>query len=228
MKKPKQVLAGLSKAHALVLAFVGLKLSGQLDWSWWWLLSPLWISYSIAIAISIWGLFRPSRSLRQKIYRPEKAKWSWAFRDSDGLFLLLFVLKWTGHLSWGWFWVFFPLWFFKAIGFVEAKKAKVVLPKRERRYKRWISSLYSSAGVLITITLVALRLDGHISSWWWVAAASLFSLLLVVVLGIRTEASFSRRLRREKARRKACRSRDGAEERRPTRSERKWFDPGPA
>ena len=227
MKRAGQIRPGLSKADALVLAFVGLKLSGQLDWSWWWALSPLWISCIIVMTIYIWRLFR-SRNLRKKIYRPEKAKWSLAFRGSDGLFLLLFVLKWTGHLSWSWFWVLSPIWLFKAIGLLELRGSKAVLPKRERRYKRFVSGLYANAGGLITITLVALRLDGHISSWWWVAAASLFSMLLVVVLGIRTEAALSRRLRREKARRKACRSGDGTEERRPARSERKWFDLGPA
>lgn len=227
MRKARQIWSGLSKADALVLAFVGLKLSGQLDWSWWWVLSPQWISCIVAMTISIWRLFR-SRNLRKKVYRPEKPKWSWAFRASDGLFLLLFVLKWTGHLSWSWFWVLSPIWLFKAIGLVELKGSKAVLSKKERRYERFISSLYSSAGALITITLVVLRLDGHISSWWWVAAASVFSLLLMVALGIRTEAALSRRLRREKAKRKACRSRDGTEERLPARSERVWFDPGPS
>lgn len=27
--------------HWLTLLFVGLKLSGQIDWSWWWVLSPI-------------------------------------------------------------------------------------------------------------------------------------------------------------------------------------------
>ena len=26
----------------LLLLFVGLKLGGLLDWSWWWVLTPLW------------------------------------------------------------------------------------------------------------------------------------------------------------------------------------------
>ena len=27
----------------LTLLFVGLKLAGSIDWSWWWVLSPLWL-----------------------------------------------------------------------------------------------------------------------------------------------------------------------------------------
>ena len=224
MRKPKQVLEGLSKAHALVLAFVGLKLSGQLDWNWWWVLSPLWISGVIRTAISIRGLLRSSRSLRKKVYILDKAKW--AFQASDGLFLLLFILKWTGHLSWGWFWVFSPLWLFKPLGLLESMGQKDVLPKKVPRYKILVGRLYGGPVSFITVTFVAGRLDGDISSWWWVAAASVVSLLLWIVLTVRTAVALSRRLRREKARRKACRSRDGAEERRPTRSERKWFDLG--
>lgn len=33
---------------ALLLLFIALKLTGFIDWSWWWVLSPLWIPLSIA------------------------------------------------------------------------------------------------------------------------------------------------------------------------------------
>ena len=35
----------------LTVLFVGLKLTGQITWPWLWVLSPLWISALIAIAI---------------------------------------------------------------------------------------------------------------------------------------------------------------------------------
>lgn len=35
----------------LLVAFVVLKLCGVIDWSWWWVLSPLWIPLSILIQI---------------------------------------------------------------------------------------------------------------------------------------------------------------------------------
>ena len=35
----------------LLVAFVVLKLCGVIDWSWWWVLSPLWIPLSILILI---------------------------------------------------------------------------------------------------------------------------------------------------------------------------------
>jgi len=27
----------------LLILFVGLKLTGQIGWSWWWVLSPIWV-----------------------------------------------------------------------------------------------------------------------------------------------------------------------------------------
>lgn len=35
----------------LTVLFVGLKLTGHIDWSWWWVLSPLWIPIVLALVI---------------------------------------------------------------------------------------------------------------------------------------------------------------------------------
>lgn len=35
---------GVGLASLLTVLFVGLKLGHVIDWSWWWVLSPLWIS----------------------------------------------------------------------------------------------------------------------------------------------------------------------------------------
>ncbi len=37
----------------LGVLFVGLKLTGYVDWSWWWVLSPFWIGASLAIAANL-------------------------------------------------------------------------------------------------------------------------------------------------------------------------------
>lgn len=47
----------------LVLLFIGLKLGKVITWSWWWVLSPLWISCGIAlvmvlVALMGWGVSR--------------------------------------------------------------------------------------------------------------------------------------------------------------------------
>ena len=43
--------SGIGFSGALTVLFVGLKLTGQITWPWLWVLSPLWISALIVIAI---------------------------------------------------------------------------------------------------------------------------------------------------------------------------------
>lgn len=33
---------GIGVGDALALLFIGLKLGHVIDWSWWWVLSPIW------------------------------------------------------------------------------------------------------------------------------------------------------------------------------------------
>ena len=35
------------------VAFVVLKLMGYIDWSWWWVLSPLWIGAAFVLAFTV-------------------------------------------------------------------------------------------------------------------------------------------------------------------------------
>lgn len=37
----------------LTLVFVVLKLLGKINWSWWWVLSPIWLSIGAAIIVAI-------------------------------------------------------------------------------------------------------------------------------------------------------------------------------
>lgn len=37
----------------LTLVFVVLKLLGKINWSWWWVLSPIWLSLGLAIIVAI-------------------------------------------------------------------------------------------------------------------------------------------------------------------------------
>jgi len=36
----------ISFLQALGLLFIGLKMTGYIDWQWWWVLSPLWLRYT--------------------------------------------------------------------------------------------------------------------------------------------------------------------------------------
>ena len=37
----------------LTVLFVGLKLTGHIDWSWWWVLSPIWISVLLGVGFFV-------------------------------------------------------------------------------------------------------------------------------------------------------------------------------
>lgn len=44
---------GLGFAGLLTILFIGLKLTGVIAWSWLWVLSPLWISVVIGVALFV-------------------------------------------------------------------------------------------------------------------------------------------------------------------------------
>lgn len=41
----------------LLLLFIGLKLSGEIDWSWVWVVSPVWIPFPAVVFFMVCGLF---------------------------------------------------------------------------------------------------------------------------------------------------------------------------
>jgi hypothetical protein len=49
---------GVSFLGLLAVLFVGLKLTGYITWSWWWVLSPLWIPWAIVLGgFLVFGFF---------------------------------------------------------------------------------------------------------------------------------------------------------------------------
>ena len=51
---------GLNLGEVLLVGFIVLKLTNVIDWSWWWVLSPVWIGLIAitvilgSIAIKVW------------------------------------------------------------------------------------------------------------------------------------------------------------------------------
>ena len=43
--------SGIGFTGLLTIVFVVLKLTNYIDWSWWWVLSPLWISTGIVLIV---------------------------------------------------------------------------------------------------------------------------------------------------------------------------------
>jgi hypothetical protein len=42
---------GIGISTILLIIFIVLKLTGNIDWSWWWVLSPLWIPIVLSLII---------------------------------------------------------------------------------------------------------------------------------------------------------------------------------
>lgn len=42
---------GIGFGGLLTIVFIALKLTGFITWSWWWVLSPLWISGIVVLCI---------------------------------------------------------------------------------------------------------------------------------------------------------------------------------
>lgn len=40
---------GIGFCGLLTVLFIGLKLTDHIDWSWWWVLSPLWLPIAIVL-----------------------------------------------------------------------------------------------------------------------------------------------------------------------------------
>ena len=44
---------GIGFTGLLTIVFVILKLLGKINWSWWWVLSPLWISFLLVMVFFV-------------------------------------------------------------------------------------------------------------------------------------------------------------------------------
>ena len=44
---------GISFVGLLTVAFIVLKLTHIINWSWWWILSPLWISFGVGVIVIV-------------------------------------------------------------------------------------------------------------------------------------------------------------------------------
>ena len=44
---------GVGFAGLLTILFIALKLTHVIDWSWWWVLSPVWITAALVVVILV-------------------------------------------------------------------------------------------------------------------------------------------------------------------------------
>lgn len=56
MSSSNSTSGGIGFIGALTLIFITLKLLNKVTWSWWWVLSPVWISVIIIVLIILIAL----------------------------------------------------------------------------------------------------------------------------------------------------------------------------
>ena len=47
----KNTSSGVGFGGLLTILFIGLKLGGVINWSWWWVLSPIWLPIAVLLFI---------------------------------------------------------------------------------------------------------------------------------------------------------------------------------
>jgi hypothetical protein len=57
MASKKSSSSGIGLTGVLFVVFLVLKLTGNIDWSWWWVTSPLWIPIALLGSIFIVAVF---------------------------------------------------------------------------------------------------------------------------------------------------------------------------
>lgn len=48
---------GIGICGAMFLIFLTLKLTGVIDWSWWWVTAPLWIAFLLGLLVILIIIF---------------------------------------------------------------------------------------------------------------------------------------------------------------------------
>lgn len=42
---------GITFSGLLLVLFIGLKLTGYIAWSWWWVMAPMWAPFVVVLAV---------------------------------------------------------------------------------------------------------------------------------------------------------------------------------
>ena len=65
--------SGIGISGVLLIVFIVLKLVGTINWSWWWVLSPLWIDLIIFLLVVVVLVIYQVR--QEKKFKRGKDKW---------------------------------------------------------------------------------------------------------------------------------------------------------
>ena len=74
--KTVRVSGGVSLPTVVFIVFLILKLTNVIDWSWWWVTSPLWISFGLGlVALLIYAIVLLCIYVARKRELKRMSKW---------------------------------------------------------------------------------------------------------------------------------------------------------
>ena len=65
MKENNNTHRGIGSIDLLTIVFIVLKLTKVITWSWWWVLSPMWIAFSLLLICEVALAIIKKRKKRQ-------------------------------------------------------------------------------------------------------------------------------------------------------------------
>ena len=66
---------GIGFFGLLTILFIGLKLTGYITWSWWWVLAPIWISLALGVvSVLIFIIVGVTAFIAGRITRSQRRK----------------------------------------------------------------------------------------------------------------------------------------------------------
>ena len=68
-------MKGIGFSGLLGIAFIVLKLCDVVDWSWWWVLAPIWIPFAIGCILLPLYIIEKKKEIDEKHSKQVKSKW---------------------------------------------------------------------------------------------------------------------------------------------------------
>lgn len=76
MAEQKVTNSGIGLGGAIFIVFLVLKLTGTIDWSWWWVTAPIWIpialaiiAFAIYVVYAVWMVKKRKSKFQQRMDR---------------------------------------------------------------------------------------------------------------------------------------------------------------
>lgn len=77
---------GIGLSGAVFIVFLVLKLTGTIDWSWWWITAPLWIGWAIfLVSLAVFGVIYGLLTIAIRIEKRQARKKARARLAARGL-----------------------------------------------------------------------------------------------------------------------------------------------